>query len=177
MGVYIRAKKPIKFLMTEEEYNNSSSEEQKVIYDNDKAFCLYTLKGFEPTEHLTQFQWGYWECETPTDNGISLPYSTWGSFRTLLASLVDENYTSHNYWLDNGTFADKPFYEIINFADNEGCFDYKICEELIKDFEQFYDKAQELYNKKDTEWNWYLYKSVMQIIQDCIECKGVVYYS
>ena len=57
MGVYIRVKKPIKFIMTEEEYNNSSSEEQRLVDNTENVFPLYTL-GFEPIEHLTQFQWG-----------------------------------------------------------------------------------------------------------------------
>ena len=80
-------------------------------------------------------------------------------------------------WLNNETFAQKPFNEIINFADNEGCFDYKICEELIKDFEQYYDKAKEkLSENVENEWKWHIYTKIMQIIKDCIKCKGVVYY-
>ena len=41
MGVDIRVKKPIKFIMTEEEYNNSSSEEQKLVDDTENVF-VYT---------------------------------------------------------------------------------------------------------------------------------------
>lgn len=177
MGVYIRVKKPIKFIMTEEDYNKSSREEQRLVDNTENVFPLYTL-GFEPIEHLTQFQWGYWECETPTSISISVPYSTWGEFRTMLANLVDEKYTHYMQWLNNETFAQKPFNEIINFADNEGCFDYKICEELIKDFEQYYDKAKKkLSENVENEWKWHIYTKIMQIIKDCIKCKGVVYYS
>ena len=77
MGVYIRVKKPIKFIMTEEDYKKSSLEEQRLVDYTEKVFPLYTLN-FEPIKHLSQFQWGYWECETPTSISISVAYSTWG---------------------------------------------------------------------------------------------------
>lgn len=57
MGVYIRVKKPIKFIMTEEDYKKFSREEQKLVDNTESVFPLYTLD-FEPIKHLSQFQWG-----------------------------------------------------------------------------------------------------------------------
>lgn len=176
MGVYIRTIKPTKFLLSFEDEKKCIENNDYSIIDSDNSYPLYCLEGFEPTQHLTQFDWGYWECEQPTDNEISVPYSTWGQFRLCLAKLVDNKLSSTDYWY-NKTLVDKPFFEIINFADNEGAFDYLICEELVKDFEEYYDKAKELYDNEENQHWWYMYQNILNIIKDCIECKGVVYYS
>lgn len=174
MGVYIRSIKPTKFLNTFEDVN---AQNEEVVAN---AFPLYCLGGFEPTKHLTQFQWGYWECESGGKSMVNVPYSMWGAFRDFLAYLVDESYKSEDFWHNsNDEFVNKPFYELINFADNEGAFDYTICEELLKDFTEYYDKAHQLYdnNVEEMQLSWDCYNNIMNVIKECVECKGVVYFS
>lgn len=66
--------------------------------------------------------------------------------------------------------------EIIHFADNEGCFDWLICQELIKDFEKYYDRAKSLLDNSLEDFYWQLYTDTMQVLRDCIVCQGVVLY-
>lgn len=155
MGVVIRAFKPYKFICEDLE--------SYPLLNPHKGWLkpLYCLGGFEPIQHLTQFEWGWWLCEQIGESEVYCSYGTWGVFRNLLRMISD---------------SEDSFAEIIHFADNEGCFDWLICQELIKDFEEYYDKAKQQLEYIDTGFYWDLYQDTMQVLRDCIDCKGVVIY-
>lgn len=78
------------------------------------------------------------------------PYSYYNRWRNLLAKMA--GYPKTKYKQDGMTLEgydagawDKesgPFWELINFADNEGCFASAIAAKLAKDFEEFDAKAK-----------------------------------
>lgn len=57
-------------------------------------------------------------------------YSGYGAFREALASLVGPSVA--DYWQESD--PDLPFYEIINFADNEGTIGPDAARDLLEDF-------------------------------------------
>ena len=88
---------------------------------------------------------------------ISYPYSSHNRFREKLIKLIDRedllDENGHIIW-DNIT-DDIPFYELIDFADNEGCLDWETSEILYKDFVQYEPKASKEMN--DHEYLLYDY--------------------
>ena len=62
-------------------------------------------------------------------------YSGYGEFRTMLAKMVGHD--PAEYWNADGTgpdLSDEPFYELIDFADNEGCIGPDAAVDLLEDF-------------------------------------------
>lgn len=76
---------------------------------------------------------------------VSYAYSSHSRFREHLLKLQDR----HDLLKKDGTvdwerldkFPELPFYELINFADNEGCLDWETNEKLYNDFKACEGKA------------------------------------
>jgi len=62
-------------------------------------------------------------------------YSGYGRFREALAELM--GHTPSDYW--NDVDEDEPFYELINFADNEGTIGPEAAADLLEDFRKHRD--------------------------------------
>lgn len=89
--------------------------------------------------------------------GYSGPYSSYNEWRNELAKVAGWPAVEHidhrgtrklhaaGAWAANGG----PFWELINFADNEGCIGAVVSAKLAKDFAEFQTKA-------DTHWDaWF----------------------
>lgn len=89
---------------------------------------------------------------------VSYPYSFHNRFRKELFKMVIKNEGFHKvgHWLnvESGSFF--PFCELLDFADNDGCLDWSICEELHEQFEDWLQRANEFlssdYLKVYIEW-------------------------
>lgn len=66
-------------------------------------------------------------------------YSSHGWFRDQLANLTQQNLT----WREAPCTPNTPFYELINFADNEGVIDFETSKKLYEDFIAWREKAYE----------------------------------
>ena len=78
------------------------------------------------------------------DASVSYGYGMHNRFREELIRIIGRNDLIVNDRIDwDKLCADNtiPFYELINFADNEGCLDYKISEKLYDEFLEWKDIA------------------------------------
>ncbi len=76
---------------------------------------------------------------------ISYPYSTHNDFRRQLAMLLNK---SPDFWIGDVP-SDAPFYELFDFADNEGYMDWECSENLYNDFVEYREVAEKILSK---EW-------------------------
>jgi hypothetical protein len=74
-----------------------------------------------------------------TKRVISYPCSVHNDFRRELATLIGKE---RDFWLDD-VDAETPFYELFEFADNEGCMDWECAGNLYDDFVQYQKNATE----------------------------------
>lgn len=81
--------------------------------------------------------------------GVSYSYSAHNRFRELLIRLIDRDDLLDNKgeirWRE--LTSEIPFYDFIDFADNEGCLDWEISSIIYNDFEKFKDKAKLIMNE------------------------------
>lgn len=82
------------------------------------------------------------DCYTPTDESRSMDwragsYGGYNQFRDSLAQLV--GHRADDYWsgLNDPERKTWPFYELVNFADNEGVLGTDACRNLLEDFQNF----------------------------------------
>lgn len=160
MGLAIKALKPIKFLGTEEPEN----EDWIHIFTND----------YSPIKHLTQFKEGYWICEVYGDGRYSSPYASFMDLREIICFVIyGEDFDTVTDKIESGAIpADSPFAEMLNFADNEGSFDWPVAKKLCKDFEQNIEKIKSVLIGSDLR----NLDNYIHVLSDAVKCQGVVYY-
>ena len=83
--------------------------------------------------------------------GVSYPYSAHSSFREKLIKLIDrEDLLNADGCINWGILpAEIPFYDLIDFADNEGCLDWEVSSKIYTDFEKYNEKAKLEMNEYD----------------------------
>ena len=126
---------------------------------------------FEPIKHLTMFEEGYYEDLDESDY-VHFSYGLYNMFRKNICKLAlgeDIEYV----WDNIEDYIGKPFIEFINFADNEGSFDYVVAEKLYNDFKEYLPKVEQEFDKIDIE----KYKKYMEILKQAVDYKGIVYYT
>jgi len=74
-------------------------------------------------------------------------------------------------WTEIDGDKTKPFYELINFADNEGCLDWEVSENLYDDFVNNREKALKVFGE-DNMYNYDAWTEVFRLGKD----KGVVVF-
>lgn len=105
---------------------------------NEEDYCF--------TAHVIDEQWNYkiknlkkdadysgLEC----DASVSYGYGSHSSFRRLLLEIIGRKDLINDdeiKWEELSKETEMPFYELINFADNEGCLDWEISEKLYEEF-------------------------------------------
>lgn len=145
MGLDITVYKNVKPLIKDGEHVHGD-------YDRDlleEEFSdLYMFTAFvitpEWNDRIKNFNIDYYYYGEPVYE-FGYGYSYHSNFRNKLGLLVG---LADGEWLD--ITNDKPFFEICQFADNEGVMDFECAAELYKDFLEYKEKAYELY--ADDEW-------------------------
>lgn len=162
MGVDISALKVKKYLGKE------YTEEIEKKYEGVRR--IFSMN-FLPIHHLTKFEEGVYNTEYLDSPDFSMSYGTYNRFREQVCLMVHGVMPSA-IWGNINKWVGKPFVEFINFADNEGSFDYSIAEKLYKDFSDFKEKA------KLAIPDWYnSYCAYIGILKAVADNKGVIYYS
>lgn len=88
---------------------------------------------------------------TTCEKCLDLSYGGYNDFRNELAGLAGYPQAMHSskrqFRHDAGAWLQSsgPFWELINFADNEGCIGPRVCAKLAKDFGEFQSKAERLF--------------------------------
>ena len=99
---------------------------------------------------------------------IGISYSTYGDFLQQLENLADVTNDIHT------------FSTTISASGIDNCISYKVAEEMLGEFKQMEAKAEK-YLIKDVsdeygKFLWNIYKQYMEVLQECIEIKGIVQY-
>lgn len=82
---------------------------------------------------------------------IQYSYGTHNRFRETLLKLIGKEDLLNNdgriNWslYNNGSYSKTPFYEFIDFADNEGSIDWETNERIYNSFKEYEEKAKEFY--------------------------------
>lgn len=85
--------------------------------------------------------------DSQTVDVMSRSYRGYGLFREKVAALV--GLTPSQVWADPAAHANDPFFELINFADNEGTIGPDAADDLLADFRQHHDLAHERLDEYD----------------------------
>ena len=99
---------------------------------------------------------------------IGISYSTYGDFLQQLENLADVTNDIHT------------FSTTISASGIDNCVSYKVAEEMLGEFKQMEAKAEK-YLIKDVsdeygKFLWNIYKQYMEVLQECIDIKGIVQY-
>lgn len=99
---------------------------------------------------------------------IGISYSTYGDFLQQLENLADVTNDIHS------------FSTTISASGIDNCVSYKVAEEMLGEFKQMEAKAEK-YLIKDVsdeygKFLWNIYKQYMEVLQECVEIKGIVQY-
>lgn len=134
---------------------------------------IYTLD-FLPINHLTKFKEGWYKYEPCGEDRLSMSCSTFNDFRRAVCAPIHGDWDEYTNRIADGTEpCNGAFAEFLFFADNEGAFDYVIAEKLLADFEKYEDSISSTLCHQHKAF----YHTYYQILKECVECKGVVYYS
>ena len=99
---------------------------------------------------------------------IGISYSTYGDFLQQLENLADVTNDIHS------------FSTTISASGIDNCVSYKVAEEMLGEFKQMEAKAEKYLIKNESDeygkFLWNIYKQYMEVLQECIEIKGIVQY-
>lgn len=99
---------------------------------------------------------------------ISISYGTYGDFLQRLENLADVTNDIH------------AFSTTISASGIDNCVSYKVAEEMLEEFKQMEAKAEKYLIKDESDeygkFLWNIYKQYMEVLQECIEIKGIVQY-
>ena len=73
---------------------------------------------------------------------------------------------------NNGDYDKTPFYEFIDFADNEGCIDWETSERIYNSFKEYEGKAKEFYTNEYDLSNYMKWLDIFENAKD----NGVVVF-
>jgi hypothetical protein len=157
MGLDVRVYKNVKITDNDEDYNFFA----RVIDEKWK----YKIKNLEENKHYVGNR---------VFVGISYNYSYHSRFREVLIRLIERddllNTQGKIDW--SNLELDIPFYDFIDFADNEGCLDWDISAVIFSDFEKYNNKAKQELNEYDYS-NYEKWLETFKIAKD----NGVVVFS
>jgi len=157
MGLSVRVYQNIKLANNNEDYDFEA-----YVIDKEWEFKIKNLeKGSVYTGKIV-------------NRSISYSYSAHSRFRETLIKLIGRNdlLKSNNEIDWEKLSKDIPFYDFINFADNEGVLDWEISDKIHNDFEKYKAKAIDFYS--ELEINRYLeWLKVFKLAKN----KGVVVFS
>lgn len=147
-----------------------SNEEMDALYEKYDALkedILVLENTSKYDDFISPFEEGVYTC----DGGhayISISYGTYGDFLQRLENLADDADTSY------------AFSTTISASGIDNCISYKVAERMLEEFKQMEAKAEK-YLVKDGfdeygKFLWNIYKRYMEVLQECIDIKGIVQY-
>lgn len=99
---------------------------------------------------------------------VTISYGTYSDFLQRLENMRDEDGIKH-YAYDT----------TISASGIDNCISYKVAEEMLEEFKEYQEQAYNFFHKEDDDYDtflWNIYKSYMEVLQECIELKGIVRY-
>lgn len=173
MGVSVYANYTLEVVTPSEEELDNGDAWDYAIYHNSSA----TPEFAQSYLGLTNDTWYEARDRGRYAEIMSASYIGYGLFRRTLAGMFGVD--PEDYWRND--YTDEPFYEIINFFDNEGMIGPDACKELAKDFEEHRDTYLEYLSTNVDEYSQerYLanYDALREATRRIAEGTGFLWYS
>ena len=165
MGVFIypcKIKEKVCGLVSNEEMNALYEK-----YDALKEEILVLENKSKYDDFISPFEEGVYTYDGGQSH-ISISYGTYGDFLQRLENLADNADTFH------------AFSTTISASGIDNCVSYKVAEEMLEEFGKMETKAEKHFVKGEFDeygkFLWNVYKRYMEVLQECIEIKGIVQY-
>ena len=165
MGVFIH---PCK--IKEKACSLVSNEEMNALYEKYDALkeeILVLENKSKYDDFISPFEEGVYTYDGGHTH-IGISYSTYGDFLQRLEVLADVTNDIH------------AFSTTISASGIDNCVSYKVAEEMLGEFKQMEAKAEKYLIKDESDeygkFLWNIYKQYMEVLQECIEIKGIVQY-
>ena len=147
-----------------------SNEEIDALYEEYDALNEDILV-LENTSEYDDFISPFEEGVYTYDGGhahIGISYSTYGDFLQRLENLANTTDTFY------------AFSTTISASGIDNCVSYKVAERMLEEFKQMEAKVEKYLVKDESDeygkFLWNIYKRYMEVLQECIEIKGIVQY-
>lgn len=159
MGVSFRAYSDISHL-PEFELDDTLDDPWEATYENN-IYWMFAYPGFHQStrglinhDKVSEDNWlvdEWYQCG-PSKASWETSYGWYGLWRKSLSKAC-LGVKAKKVWADPTKYEDEPFFELINFADNEGTIGPTACSDLLIDFEEHRQQYVNYIGKKyDTEY-------------------------
>lgn len=166
MGVFIypcKIKEKVSGLVGEEEMDAlyvkyDALKEELVVLENTSKY----------DDFISPFEEGVYTYEGGHAD-VDISYGTYGDFLQRLENMRDEEGIKHYAYSTT-----------ISASGIDNCISYKVAEEMLEEFKEYEEQAYDFFHQEDDDdydaFLWNIYKGYMEVLQECVELKGIVRY-
>lgn len=165
MGVFIypcKIKERVCGLVSNEEFDALYEK-----YDALKEDILVLENTSKYDDFISPFEEGVYTYDGGQSH-IGISYGTYGDFLQRLENLANTTDTFYT------------FSTTISASGIDNCISYKVAERMLEEFKQMEAKVEKYLVKDESDeygkFLWNIYKRYMEVLQECIELKGIVQY-
>ena len=138
-------------------------------YDELKEEIVVLEHTNEYYNFVSPFEDGVYTCDRGHTD-LDIGYGTYGDFLQGLDNLSDEEDVDCYF----------AFSTTISASGVDNCISYKVAEKMLEEFKQLEIQAKKYFLKYDDDYGeflWNIYKRYMEVLQECVELKGIVRYN
>ena len=138
-------------------------------YDELKEEIVVLYHTNEYYNFVSPFEDGVYTCDRGHTD-VAMGYGTYGDFLQGLDNLSDEEDVDCYF----------AFSTTISASCVDNCISYKVAEKMLEEFKQWEIQAKKYFLKYDDDYGeflWNIYKRYMEVLQECVELKGIVRYN
>ena len=138
-------------------------------YDELKEEVVVLEHTNEYYNFVSPFEDGVYTCDRGHTD-VAMGYGTYGDFLQGLDNLSDEEDVDCYH----------AFSTTISASGVDNCISYKVAEKMLEEFKQWEIQAKKYFLKYDDDYGeflWNIYKRYMEVLQECVELKGIVRYN
>ena len=149
-----------------------SNEEIDVLYEKYDALKEEIVVLEHTNEYynfVSPFEDGVYTCDRGHTD-VDMCYGTYGDFLQGLENLSEEEDVDCYH----------AFSTTISASGVDNCISYKVAEEMLEEFKKWEIQAEKYFLNYDDDYGeflWNIYKRYMEVLQECVELKGIVRYN
>ena len=118
---------------------------------------------------VSPFEDGVYTCDRGHTD-VDMCYGTYGDFLQGLENLSEEEDVDCYH----------AFSTTISASGVDNCISYKVAEEMLEELKKWEIQAEKYFLNYDDDYGeflWNIYKRYMEVLQECVELKGIVRYN
>lgn len=138
-------------------------------YDELKEEIVVLEHTNEYYNFVSPFEDGVYTCDRGHTD-VYMGYGTYGDFLQGLENLSEEEDVDCYH----------AFSTTISASGVDNCISYKVAEEMLEEFKKWEIQAEKYFLNYDDDYGeflWNIYKRYMEVLQECVELKGIVRYN